>query len=693
MLTAIDNNAFYGCTSVSSLSLPPNIETILYNAFRSIAITTLFVPKSTLVLGEFSFAENPSLSSVEFEEGCSISSISKNLFYRSSITSIKIPASVSIFYGTAFNSDIKMNQISIENSNDPKLYTDGRGLYSIDRKTLYYVCSASTSPYTVLSTVETLFDGAFVSYQASSVTLQNGLKTINYFCFARSSITSITLPNSVESCREQSFSLCSKLKTVTLSENLTFLAVNMFSSSGLTTITFPNNVTYIDTGALSSCPNLLSVYLPNPIPELKGGFLASSPKAKLYMTDNSVININDENVMFNSDNASVIAYFGTSETSIHLPSTIKTIGAKVFSYKTNIKEVLCEGTCQIQNVEANAFVNCTNLVTILSLSYVKTIGQRAFEGCPISSPIQFSSALTLIKDYAFLGNNKIPQITFEQPSTSLTISDYAFQNCSSLTTISFLSQGSISLGNYAFFNCNSLSSITITSANVSIGQSCFMNSGINSLIFEGNKVCNGIIPAFCFKNCINLQSVSIPSNCTILDIECFAMTSIKTVKVTDNLEMFQSEYFYSDSGAIYNFDRSQLIIYPPAAPNKFLAISDRVRYIQQSCFIGCTNLDTVLIPDNSVTSIGPSAFEGCTNLRVINIPLSVQSVGLNAFLGCKNLLCGIAFENKTSAYKTMLIEASLSFSSLRSCIADSCQRNELRFSFSYSFLFPFILLS
>ncbi|EAY00084.1 surface antigen BspA-like [Trichomonas vaginalis G3] len=628
-----------------------------------------------------------------------------------------------------------MNQISIENSNDPKLYTDGRGLYSIDRKTLYYVCSASTSPYTVLSTVETLFDGAFVSYQASSVTLQNGLKTINYFCFARSSITSITLPNSVESCREQSFSLCSKLKTVTLSENLTFLAVNMFSSSGLTTITFPNNVTYIDTGALSSCPNLLSVYLPNPIPELKGGFLASSPKAKLYMTDNSVININDENVMFNSDNSSVIAYFGTSETSIHLPSTIKTIGAKVFSYKTNIKEVLCEGTCQIQNVEANAFVNCTNLVTIPSLSYVKTIGQRAFEGCPISSPIQFSSALTLIKDYAFLGNNKIPQITFEQPSTSLTISDYAFQNCSSLTTISFPSQGSISLGNYAFFNCNSLSSITITSANVSIGQSCFMNSGINSLIFEGNKVCNGIIPAFCFKNCINLQSVSIPSNCTILDIECFAMTSIKTVKVTDNLEiisrqsfkdcqylenleipnsshlksiepaafqgcirfysvkMFQSEYFYSDSGAIYNFDRSQLIIYPPAAPNKFLAISDRVRYIQQSCFIGCTNLDTVLIPDNSVTSIGPSAFEGCTNLRVINIPLSVQSVGLNAFLGCKNLLCGIAFENKTSAYKTMLIEASLSFSSLRSCIADSCQRNELRFSFSYSFLFPFILLS
>lgn len=53
-------------------------------------------------------------------------------------------------------------------------------------------------------------------------------------------------------------------------------------------------------------------------------------------------------------------------------------------------------------------------------------------------------------------------------------------------------------------------------------------------------------------------------------------------------------------------------------------------------FYGCTNLQSIIIPDNILT-IPANCFNGCTNILFGNISKNVTSVGENAFNGCTEL--------------------------------------------------------
>ncbi|EAY22666.1 surface antigen BspA-like [Trichomonas vaginalis G3] len=640
-----------------------------------------------------------------------------NLFFATSVSTFKIPKRVTIFNGLAFNGDTKMNSISIDNAN-PNLYTDGRGVYSANKTILYYVCSAPTTPYRVSSSVEIIYDGAFVSYQAPTVELSEGITAMYSYAFFRSQITSFVMPNSVKSSGTQCFNICPNLQTCVLSKNLTSLSYSMFQNSGLTTLTIPPSVTVVNSGALANCPSLTNVYFPYPMPDLKSGFVNFSPNFVPKLSNGAKFNINNDKVMFNDDNTTVIGYFGSNETIIHLPSALKTIGEKSFMSREHIKEVVVEGICNIEKIDNYAFQGCFSLTKFPSFATIKYIGTFAFDNCQLSSAISFSKDLQWIGESAFIKNTKIPQIEFYSTGY-LVISSHAFESCILLSSVSFPSSGNIYLKDYAFYLCENLRSLTITKSIISIGQSCFQSCGIQSVIFEGDTICNGIIPALCFKNCSSLASVSIPSNCTILDVECFAMTGITDIIIADNVEVlsrqcfkdclslesitiqsssrltsiqpfafqgcgnlasvnsFVASNFCSDNGAIYNNDRSKIIIYPPAAKNKYF---------------GCRNLEAVLIPDKSVVNIGQSAFEGCTSLKQINIPLSIKNIEANAFLGCGNIKCGVSHDNNTKEYIDMLINAGLTKKSLKECMMITCLVHGSSPMFSYNVLFPFILI-
>lgn len=55
-----------------------------------------------------------------------------------------------------------------------------------------------------------------------------------------------------------------------------------------------------------------------------------------------------------------------------------------------------------------------------------------------------------------------------------------------------------------------------------------------------------------------------------------------------------------------------------------------------SCFAGCTEITTAILPE-SIQTIGSYAFENCTSLRGIFLPESVEFIGTGAFSGCADL--------------------------------------------------------
>ncbi len=70
---------------------------------------------------------------------------------------------------------------------------------------------------------------------------------------------------------------------------------------------------------------------------------------------------------------------------------------------------------------------------------------------------------------------------------------------------------------------------------------------------------------------------------------------------------------------------------------KKVVISNYITSIGANAFLNCTNLTTVVIRGNSITSINLGAFKNCKKLKSITIGKKVKTIGSNAFYGCKRL--------------------------------------------------------
>ena len=82
----------------------------------------------------------------------------------------------------------------------------------------------------------------------------------------------------------------------------------------------------------------------------------------------------------------------------------------------------------------------------------------------------------------------------------------------------------------------------------------------------------------------------------------------------------------SESGIVFNKDKTSLIVYPAGKKGAY-TIPGSVTEIVMGAFAYCTELTSITIPD-SVTSIYSMAFESCTGLTEVTIPDSVTWIGV-----------------------------------------------------------------
>ena len=86
------------------------------------------------------------------------------------------------------------------------------------------------------------------------------------------SLTSITIPNSVTSIGESAFDGCIGLTSVTIPNSVTSIGDKAFYfCSGLTSVTIPNSVTSIGNSAFSECSGLTSITIPNSVTSIRDG--------------------------------------------------------------------------------------------------------------------------------------------------------------------------------------------------------------------------------------------------------------------------------------------------------------------------------------------------------------------------------------------------------------------------------------
>ena len=109
----------------------------------------------------------------------------------------------------------------------------------------------------------------------------------NYAFYDCSSLTSITLPNSVTSIGSGAFSSCSSLTSITLPNSVTSIGEMAFAwCSSLTSITIPNSVKNIGGEAFWYCSSLTSITIPNSVKSIRfNAFYACNKLKKVIIVD------------------------------------------------------------------------------------------------------------------------------------------------------------------------------------------------------------------------------------------------------------------------------------------------------------------------------------------------------------------------------------------------------------------------
>ena len=201
-VTTIENWAFGGCNSLTSINIPNSVTTIGEGAFWGCdSLTSINIPNSVTTIGNSAFR------------------ICKSLI------SINIPNSVTKIEGGAFRCCKSLTNINIPNS------------------------------------VTTIGNSAFNGCKSLiSITVPNSVTTIGEYVFSDcDSLTSINIPNSVTTIGDSAFSGCYSLTSITIPNSVTTIGKHAFSCCvSLTSITIPNSVTTIENGAFFCCRNLLA---------------------------------------------------------------------------------------------------------------------------------------------------------------------------------------------------------------------------------------------------------------------------------------------------------------------------------------------------------------------------------------------------------------------------------------------------
>lgn len=99
------------------------------------------------------------------------------------------------------------------------------------------------------------------------------------------------------------------------------------------------------------------------------------------------------------------------------------------------------------------------------------IGPGCFEGTNIKS-VYIPDTVVAIGNFAFKNCTRLTTVEFVSSSTKVVIGSSAFENCVSLKKISL---PAVELGNSAFGNCTALESAKLAEGSKSIGSYCFSN--------------------------------------------------------------------------------------------------------------------------------------------------------------------------------------------------------------------------
>jgi len=232
------------------------------------------------------------------------------------------------------------------------------------------------------------------------------------------------------------------------------------NATSLTSITIPDSVTTIGEYAFYNCPNLRGIYFQGNAPYL-GGFY-------MFYGDYNAI------VYYLAGTTGWSYSLGTLSTvPFYYAFTIAKGQVSIIQYTGSSSALTIPGTIDglsVTSVGAEAFHNNNRLTSVVIPNSVTSIGDNAFAGCTGLINVTIPGNVTSIGNSAFYSCTKLTGVTIPNKVINLGIS--AFSYCKGLTSVT-IPDSVTNIGNGAFSYCTALSSAVFRGNAPTMGTGIF----------------------------------------------------------------------------------------------------------------------------------------------------------------------------------------------------------------------------
>ena len=497
-VTYIGRSTFNGCANISRVTIGNAIETIGYRAFYG---CTALIQFNSDTPGEFIIPDT-------------VTSIGESAFYGSKMTSLTMPfvgasencsTSLEMTLGHIFGYyDDTSNDYLTSASNE---YTSQYSSSTSSNKYMFYIPDTLR---TVTITKQTNIPyAAFMNCDLlTTITIPNNVESIGGYAFYNckslsklngTEIGTFNIPQSVTKIEKHAFQNCLEVTNITLSNSVTAIdeyafagcaAIVQFNSNTLSELKVPTSCTLIGTNAFNGLAIITNVVVPDSVETIGSAAFRGCSSIKSMtlpfvgksenctstgcMTFGYIFGYYDDTTYDNLTSTHSYTSQYTSETSsykylYYIPKTLETV---VITKQTSIPYA--------------AFMNCDLITSITLPDNTNSIGGYAFYNCKKLSSLNSSevgeinipSYVTTVEKYAFYNCIEISHVSLSDKVTA--INDYAFYGCSAIVKFNSSTLGELiipasceKIGESAFYGLSSITSLKVSDMVSSIGAAAF----------------------------------------------------------------------------------------------------------------------------------------------------------------------------------------------------------------------------
>ena len=390
-------------------------------------------------------------------------------------------------------------------------------------------------------TIREIKDSAFFSSSITSVELPDSLETVGKDAFAYcDKLESVILPDSITDMGDNPFRECTGLKTITVSENHPYLEVidgvlfskpdhrliccpitkgdseyeipdgiriigsSAFVSGNISKIIIPESVETIGKATFRDS-QLSEINIPSRVEDLKGVFGACG---ELQIIDVSPDNASFESVdgvLFKKDTKMLVQYpLGRVDQSYTVPEGTEIIGDSAFSGSVHLKEIIFPET--VKRIDGRACDYCLELESVILPDNLEIIGEYVFSSCKKLTKMNIPAGLKSIGGNPFYECTGLRDLLIDQDHPYFSIQNHFLIEKETMSLIWYPLSGEEE-------------ELTIPEGVKSINTGAFQNNHtITSVILpDGIEKINSVA----FAGCDKLERIVLPSSLENIEKSAF----------------------------------------------------------------------------------------------------------------------------------------------------------------------------